>query len=81
MAEKNQTSSPAIFGAVSVSTDFTHGGETYVARGLWASADGTINITMEDDTAMSSKQVFKGMNLFRCKQVTNLGGLTLEWFA
>ena len=73
--------SPDIFGSVTVSTDFTHGGETYTARGLWASGDGTINITMEDGTAMTGKQVFKGLNIFRCTQVTNLGGLTLEWFA
>ena len=81
MSERIMSHSPAIYGAVTASTDFTHDGQTYIARGLWASADGTINVTMEDGTAMTGKQVFKGMNVFRVKQVTNLGGLTLEWFA
>ena len=81
MSETTMSHSPAIFGSVTVSTDFTHDGQTHIARGLWASADGTINITMEDGTAMSNKQVFRGVNVFRVKQVTNLGGLTLEWFA
>lgn len=73
--------SPDIYGSVTVNTDFTHDGETYTARGLWASDDGTITVTMEDGTTGVSKMVFKGPNIFRCQQVTNLGGLTLEWFA
>lgn len=81
MSERIMSHSPSIYGAVTVNTDFTHEGETHVARGLWASADGTIDVTREDGTTMSSKQVFRGINIFRCKQVTNLGGLTLEWFA
>lgn len=78
---KNQNHSPSIFGTVTGSTDFTHNSVTYTARGLWASADGTITVTMEDGTTGVSKRVFRGVNYFRCKQVTNLGGLTLEWFA
>ena len=81
MSERTMSHSPAIYGAVSVNTDFTHNGETYVARGLWASADGTITVTMEDGTSLANKQIFRGVNIFRCTQVTNLGGLTLEWFA
>lgn len=81
MSERNMSHSPSIYGAVTVSTDFTHSGQTYVARGLWASADGTITVTREDGTSMTGKQVFRGVNVFRCTQVTNLGGLTLEWFA
>lgn len=81
MSERTMSHSPAIFGAVTASTDFTHNSQTYTARGLWASADGTINVTMEDGTAYTGKQIFRGINVFRCKQVTNLGGLTLEWFA
>lgn len=78
---KQMNSSPAIFGSVTVSTDFTHNSVTHICRGIWASADGTITVTMEDGTTNVSKQVFKGVNIFRCKQITNLGGLTLEWFA
>ena len=81
MSEQTMSHSPAVYGAVTVNTDFTHGGATYIARGLWASADGTINVTRQDGTAMTAKQVFRGVNIFRCKQVTNTGGLTLEWFA
>lgn len=72
---------PAVYGAVTVNTDFIHNGKSHIARCIWASADGTINVTREDGTAMTGKQVFKGMNLFTCRQVTNLGGLTLEWGA
>lgn len=81
MSERIMSHSPAIFGPVTVNTDFTHDGETHMARGFWASADGTIDILMEDGTAYSGKQVFRGVNIFRCKQVTNLNSLTLEWFA
>ena len=81
MSEQTMSHSPAIYGAVTVSTDFTHNSQTYTARGLWASADGTITVTRPDGTSMSNKQVFRGVNVFRCTQVTNLGGLTLEWFA
>lgn len=78
---KNQSHSPSIYGKVTASTDFTHDGNTYIARGLWASGDGTITVTMEDGTEFEDKQVFKGTNIFRCTQVTDLGSLTLEWFA
>lgn len=79
--ERGLSHSPAVFGAVTVDTDFTHDGVTYTARGLWASDDGTINVTMQDGTAYTGKRVFKGMNVFRCRQVNDLGGLSLEWFA
>jgi hypothetical protein len=46
-----------------------------------ASADGTIDVMREDGTIFTGKQVVKGINVFRCIQVTNLGGLTLEWQA
>ena len=81
MSETTMSHSPAVYGAVAVNTNFMHDDETYVARGLWASGDGTITVTREDGTTMANKQVFRGVNVFRCTQVTNLGGLTLEWFA
>lgn len=81
MTQKNNNHSPSIFGSVTISTDFTHNSVTHFCRGLWADADGTITVTMEDGTAGVSKQVFRGVNYFRCAQVTNLGGLSLGWFA
>ena len=81
MSERIMSHSPSVYGAVTVNTNFTHNNVTYVARGLWSSGDGTINVTREDGTSMTSKQIFRGVNVFRCTQVTNLGGLTLEWFA
>jgi hypothetical protein len=79
---KFQTHSPSIYGAVVLNTDLTFAGETYVARGLWASADGTITVLMEDGVTSFIKQVFKGPNVFRFRRVTaNGGALTLEWFA
>jgi|694.fasta_scaffold31794_6 hypothetical protein len=72
---------PNVYDAVTVSTPFTHGGRTYIARVIVASADGTIDVMREDGTIFTGKQVVKGINVFRCIQVTNLGGLTLEWQA
>lgn len=73
--------SPGVWGAVSASTDFTHDGKTYICRAILSNGDGTITVTMEDGTTGKSKQIVKGLNVFRCKQVTNLDGLTLEWQA
>ncbi len=78
---KNMNHSPSIFGSVTVSTLFTHDTTNYICRGIIADTDGVINIEMEDGTMLSNKQVFRGVNYFRCKQVTNLNGLTLDWFA
>lgn len=78
---KNANHSPSIWGAVTVDTDFTHSGKTYVSRAIHSSADGSIVVTMEDGTTGKTKQVSKGLNVFRCKRVTNLNGLTLEWQA
>lgn len=80
-SSKNSAHSPSIWGAVTVNTPFTYGGNTYVSRAMWASAEGAITVTMEDGTAGVTKQISKGLNVFRCSQVTNLGGLTLEWQA
>ncbi len=80
-SSKNSAHSPSVWGAVTINTDFTHGGNTYVSRAMWASADGTITVDMEDGTQGVTKQVSKGLNVFRCTQVSDLGGLTLEWQA
>lgn len=77
----NQLHVPSVYGAVTASTNFTHNGTTYIARCIWASADGTIDVIREDGTTMADKKVFAGMNLFTCRQVTDLNGLTLEWGA
>jgi hypothetical protein len=74
-------SPPNVYDAVTVSTPFTYGGQSYIARAIVASADGTIDVMREDGTIFTGKQVVKGINVFRCIQVTDLGGLTLEWQA
>lgn len=78
---RGTTNSPDIYGAVTEDTVFTHGGQTYTARGIVADADGTIGVTLEDGTTMASKMVFKGVNIFRCTKVQDVNGRTLEWFA
>lgn len=78
---RGSVESPSIMGNVVASTPFTYGGQTYVARAMIASADGTINVILYDGTAFTGKQVVKGLNVFQCIQVTSLGGLTLEWQA
>lgn len=74
-------SSPDIYGPVVEDTFFTHSGDVYIARGLWASADGTVGVTLEDGTTLATKLIFKGMNIFRCSKVQDLNGVTVEWFA
>jgi len=80
--ENTSDTPPTHFGVVTANAAFVNSdGETVKsARGLWASADGTIAILLADGTAMASKMVFKGTNIFRLSKVTNLGSLTLEWF-
>lgn len=73
--------SPDIYGSVTEDTEFTHNSTTYVARGLWSDADGTIGVTLEDGSTLSAKMVFKGMNVFRCTKVQDVNGRNLEWFA
>jgi len=74
--------SPQIWGAVTEGVNFTlNGVDEYVCRAILSDGDGIITVTTEDDTTGKSKQIVKGINVFRCKQVENAGGLTLEWQA
>lgn len=73
--------SPEIFGSVQASTYFTiNNGPALTSRELRCSDAGTITVLTTDGRSQAL-QVFAGPNLIACKQVTNLGGLTIDWYA
>ena len=71
---------PDQWNEVVVNEAFTISGSPVLARGMNASDDGTITVVMADGQTSRNKMIFKGLNLFVCSKVTDLGGLTLEWF-
>lgn len=73
--------SPTAYGVVTPGQKFqTDEGGKVIARGLVASADGTIDVRRANGSVMTDKMVFKGVNVFVCTEVVNAGGLDLEWF-